>query len=375
MISTRSTTSLLALIACGTLAVAGSTFASGDICPCLTDLNNDGVTDAPDLALLLGAWGSSGLSDFDDSGTTDASDLAILLGAWGPCAPPANDNCGQAILLGSGTVVEPICNASATDSPVSFPALCDDDRATIGKDIWYRYTAPYDGKLIVHTYDSSFDTVLGVYRSFIQGSCACPGGQFSLAGLVACDDDIPGGTTSFVEFDVAQDDCLNIRVGGYKYPDGDISEGPGYLTVRPIKKGDRCDIAHELPGDNHVEVLGTNAGDTWIQDDLTSCANNDNLDEWYRYVMPCQGTLYISTCDPATDYDTTLAAFTGCGGLVDEIECNDDSSTPGCQIGGLNRKSEIQINAAGGEVIYIRVSGFQSAVGNFKLIIDADCIG
>lgn len=364
------------LAALAVLSAATSAFASGDVCPCATDLNNDGVTDAPDLAILLGAWGSPGLSDFNASGTTDATDLAILLGAWGPCAAPPNDNCAQAILLEGETVVEPICNASATDSPVSFPAMCDGDRATIGKDIWYRYVAPYDGALIVNTYDSEFDTVLGVYGSIIQGGCACPGGQFSFATLLACDDDVaPGEVASFVEVPITAGDCLTVRVGGYKYSAADTDEGPGVLTLRPIKKGDRCDLAHDLPGTNHVEVMGTNAGDTWIEADQSSCANGDERDEWYRYVMPCQGTLYISTCDPATDYDTTLAAYVGCGGLADEISCNDDSTTPGCQLGGLNRKSEINITADGGEVIYIRVSGFQNAVGTFKLILDADCIG
>jgi hypothetical protein len=53
--------------------------------PCPTDLNGDAQTNAPDLALLLGAWGGSGLGDVDGSGVVDASDLAVLLGAWGPC--------------------------------------------------------------------------------------------------------------------------------------------------------------------------------------------------------------------------------------------------------------------------------------------------
>ncbi|MFM7051113.1 MAG: hypothetical protein ACKOYN_03140 [Planctomycetota bacterium] len=52
--------------------------------PCPTDLNADGVTNAADLAVLLGAWGSPG-GDLNADGTTNASDLAILLGGWGPC--------------------------------------------------------------------------------------------------------------------------------------------------------------------------------------------------------------------------------------------------------------------------------------------------
>ncbi|MFO0829538.1 MAG: hypothetical protein U0572_15475 [Phycisphaerales bacterium] len=53
---------------------------------CASDFNLDGITDAADLAILLGAWGSTGLTDLNADGTTDAADLAVLLGAWGPCA-------------------------------------------------------------------------------------------------------------------------------------------------------------------------------------------------------------------------------------------------------------------------------------------------
>jgi hypothetical protein len=52
---------------------------------CVGDLNADGLVDAADLALLLGAWGGAGIGDLDLSGAVGAEDLAILLGAWGDC--------------------------------------------------------------------------------------------------------------------------------------------------------------------------------------------------------------------------------------------------------------------------------------------------
>ncbi len=51
------------------------------------DLNGDGVVNAADLAILLGAWGPCPnpccAADLDGDGQVSASDLAILLGAWG----------------------------------------------------------------------------------------------------------------------------------------------------------------------------------------------------------------------------------------------------------------------------------------------------
>ncbi len=55
---------------------------------CAADLDGNGTVAAPDLAILLGAWGpvpTPAPPDFDGDGDVDASDLAVLLGAWGPC--------------------------------------------------------------------------------------------------------------------------------------------------------------------------------------------------------------------------------------------------------------------------------------------------
>lgn len=58
----------------------------GTVIPdCIGDLDGDSVVDGTDLAILLGAWGGTGIADLDQSGTVDGADLAIVLGAWGPC--------------------------------------------------------------------------------------------------------------------------------------------------------------------------------------------------------------------------------------------------------------------------------------------------
>jgi YVTN family beta-propeller protein len=52
--------------------------------PLFGDLDGDGTVGAPDLALLLGAWGSAGEADLDGDGAVGAPDIALLLGAWTP---------------------------------------------------------------------------------------------------------------------------------------------------------------------------------------------------------------------------------------------------------------------------------------------------
>ncbi|MBL9119268.1 MAG: hypothetical protein JNL80_05055 [Phycisphaerae bacterium] len=54
---------------------------------CPADLNDDGTVNGADLAILLGAWATTGPGDLTGNGVVDAADLAVLLGAFGPCAP------------------------------------------------------------------------------------------------------------------------------------------------------------------------------------------------------------------------------------------------------------------------------------------------
>ncbi|HMN95928.1 MAG TPA: hypothetical protein PKC43_09900 [Phycisphaerales bacterium] len=54
---------------------------------CDADINQDGVVDDADLALLLSLWGESvAWLDLDGDGTVGSGDLSLLLGAWGRCA-------------------------------------------------------------------------------------------------------------------------------------------------------------------------------------------------------------------------------------------------------------------------------------------------
>jgi hypothetical protein len=55
-------------------------------CTCEADLNGDGTVGGPDLAIVLGAWGSDDdAPDFNDDGVVGGADLAVVLGAWGDC--------------------------------------------------------------------------------------------------------------------------------------------------------------------------------------------------------------------------------------------------------------------------------------------------
>lgn len=84
-----SMTVLTCLIVAMATGVAWAGAGGSSDCP--GDLDDSGVVDGSDLAVVLGGWGPCPgcLSDIDGTGTVDGSDLAIVLGAWGEC--PGDD--------------------------------------------------------------------------------------------------------------------------------------------------------------------------------------------------------------------------------------------------------------------------------------------
>ncbi|MBL9148785.1 MAG: lamin tail domain-containing protein [Phycisphaerae bacterium] len=74
---------------CDIFIYATSVDINGDLipdeCQCLPDIDENGVVDGADLALLLGDWDNAGIGDINWDGVTDGADLGLLLGAWGPC--------------------------------------------------------------------------------------------------------------------------------------------------------------------------------------------------------------------------------------------------------------------------------------------------
>ena len=70
----------------------GTLLGLGKVVPCIGDINADGIVDAADLGLLIGAWGNlGGAADLNDDGLVNAADLGLLIGAWGACPDGPGD--------------------------------------------------------------------------------------------------------------------------------------------------------------------------------------------------------------------------------------------------------------------------------------------
>jgi alpha-tubulin suppressor-like RCC1 family protein len=126
----------------------------------------------------------------------------------------ANDLCSGAIIItnASYTNVQSTVRASSFGDPVP------DCVTGFGNGVWYQFTAPVNGLLIVDTFGSDFDTGLAIYT----GSC-------DALTEAACNDDT-GGVNSQVTMPATGGTTYSILAGGYSAHVGNLVFHLNYLT-------------------------------------------------------------------------------------------------------------------------------------------------
>lgn len=358
-------------------------------CGCSADYDGNGAVDAADLGIMLGSWSLLDPAlDLSGNGFVEASDLGILLGQWGSCGAPANDTCANAISLPSlwNQTID-FCTANAaTDAPASAGCMAS-GTDQIGQDVFYTIVAPTDGVMTLDTCGSNFDTRVAVYKPGIFGT-TCPSSGLFSASLLGCNDD--GGEcftffSSYLEVPVEAGTTYTIRLGGYL-----DDEGLGSLALSFRQPGDACSEAIPVQLTDNGDPDGVSvilSGETFQatpsqNPDPNSCGGaNDSKDLWFKVSVDCAVgganpvSLSASTCLPGTDFDTTLTIYTGiCGKLV-ELECNDDATLSGCQIGGFNRRSFVSIDPdASVDTYWVRLAGYNGATGQYQIRFQFKCL-
>lgn len=260
-----------------------------------------------------------------------------------------NDSCTGATVVGNGVYAGSTCAATADGS-----ASCGWSSAAA--DVWYLWTAPVAGNLVLNTCGSSYDTVVSAY----SGVCG------ALTEIGCNDDDLgigPCGPSlqSFLSVPVLGGQAYYIRVSGYAGDKGDF-----YLSI------------HQQPNDPCRDALAAQVGSVAFDtrgattDGAAGCGqSNASPDIWYEFVAPCRGSIEIDTCGSA--FDTVLAAYTGVCGAAVEVACNDDAYEGACAV---SLQSHIAFPAAEAQPFLVRVSGFEGASGtgwmNIAMICDCD---
>ena len=251
-------------------------------------------------------------------------------------APPANDTCGGAVVIGSVPYLSPIIDISdattAGDPPPPPPSTFFDTNVT--RSVWYKFR-PASGAGGTYTlsvgYDTGTtitDTSMAIYTS-TGGACA------GATNLHAFNED-SGLLRSAVTTNLAAntDYYIVVWVGPIETATNNLLLQLS-VTKPAVPANDTCAGAEVIAG---VPFLSTVADTTLATTSSLnpSCAPTDidrlpSRDVWYRFTPTVSGTYIFSTKtgETATTVDDTLVAiFTApsCGGPYTELSgsCNDN---------------------------------------------------
>ncbi len=284
--------------------------------------------------------------------------VQVPSGGGGGPVPPINDNCASAVSVSAGATNFSTANAT-TDGP---DACLFSGQAGIAKDVWFLYTSGNcTDPTTIETCGSGFDTKIALYAN-----CA------SLATPIACNDDTAtcaggagAGLGSRITFTPTANTTYLLRVGAF--PTATPDEGTGIITITPGVCAPQAP-ANDLCANATWAAAGvTYTGSTVnaLNDGTASCgASTTSPDVWFKYRPATSGSVDVRTC--GSNFDSVLSVHTACGGAQVANGCNDDSATA-CGAGSL--QSRVTVNLTAGITYWIRVAGYQGAVGNYNLLI------
>ncbi len=264
-------------------------------------------------------------------------------------AAPAND------MFANATVVS-ASSGSRTGSTVDATREAREPKpinawGNRGKSIWYSWTAPITGSLLLDTRGSNYDTLLAIST----------GSAISALTNVGANDDAPGGgLQSAVTVNVTAGITYRIVIDGY----GGLSGTTNliWLVTPSMAVNDAFVDAATITG-SQGSAVGSTVNATRETGEPAHIANGGSggaRSIWYRWVAPGNGSVSFSTSGSA--FATLLGAYTGAsvGAL---------STVPGAattSAGGAIWKS-MSLPVTTGITYYVAVDGQSGASGTTAL--------
>jgi hypothetical protein len=274
--------------------------------------------------------------------------LLVLVARPVIAAAPANDNFVNATIITGTNATISATNVDATKE-IGEPNHAANPG---GRSVWWKWTAPGAGSVVIQTTDSTFDTLLAVYtgNSIMKLNDS----------VVASNDDTGAANTSLVAFNLQSGTTYDIAVDGFGASSGTFTLLLSYRSAL---------LPDPPPNDsfsNRIQLEGTQitvTGDNYF---ATKQPNEPNhADElggasvWWTWTAPVTGNVTIDT--KGTDFDTLLAVYRGFAltNLV-PVASNDDASTN-------QATSLVTFAATAGTAYQIAVDGFAGAPGDIQL--------
>lgn len=233
-------------------------------------------------------------------------------------AAPWNDNFSKAVTLANQNTTTPetiIANGNSAGATRETGESVHGNTGTNGASVWYRWTAPVGGNVTIHTYGSTYDTLLDVSTG---GTVAT---QVSVAGAPNDDAD-PGVLQSSVTFVAVGGTTYFIAVDGYNGATGNFMLTITMDTGAPINDnfaqrialfGSQISTINDLPPRGFTLAGGSReAGELSHTGGLTDNARTYSragseqltnqqirLDQsaetaWFSWTAPYDGVVYIS---------------------------------------------------------------------------------
>lgn len=248
---------------------------------------------------------------------------------------PFNDDfANRATLTGDSTVTRGVSIGATVETGEPTHA------AAGGTSLWWTWTAPRGGMVVLDTAGSNFNTTIGVYTgSTLNGLTA-----------IASNDDAPSLTTSHLSFTATSGTTYQIAVDGKGGTTGMIS-----LSVGLVPANDNFANATTITGVS-VKTTGTDklAGRESGEPTLSGGQHTGTgKTVWYRWTAPRRSTFTVSTFTES--FGALVGVYTGSSvGALTKIDADQESVT---------------FDAISGSTYFIAVDSGDAGSGTFTLTL------
>lgn len=210
-------------------------------------------------------------------------------------SPPANDDFDKATALASALP------ASATGSNQNASREGGEPEFLVeygGGSVWWSWTAPSSGKVVVSTLDSDFNTVLAVYS----------GAPISVANYLAGNNDYNNQVTSQLTFNAVAGTVYHIAVDGLAGRWGNIS-----LDLRAASAPVNDDFANAiaLTGALPICTTGSNVDASKEALEPQHAGNAGGTSVWWYWTAPSGFNGKVAVSTSGSSFRTVLAVYVG----------------------------------------------------------------